>query len=39
VLTAFVETPILTDSELASLLKMKEEEKLARDAYSALYKK
>lgn len=32
-------TPDLTDSELASLLKMKEEEKLARDVYSALYKK
>lgn len=39
VLAAFVETPILTDSELASLLKMKEEEKLARDVYSALYMK
>lgn len=38
-LAAFVETPILTDSELTSLLKMKEEEKLARDVYSTLYQK
>jgi hypothetical protein len=38
-LAAFVGTPLLTDSELSSLLKMKEEEKLARDVYSALYQK
>ena len=37
--SAFVETTALTDSELASLLKMKEEEKLARDVYSVLYQK
>lgn len=36
---AFVETPVLTDAELTSLLKMKEEEKMARDIYSALYQK
>jgi len=37
--SAFIETSDLTDSELASLLKMKEEEKLARDVYSALAQK
>lgn len=37
--SALVETSDLTDSELASLLKMKEEEKLARDVYSVLYQK
>jgi hypothetical protein len=37
--SALVETAELTDSELASLLKMKEEEKLARDVYTTLYKK
>jgi hypothetical protein len=37
--SAFVETSILTDKEVASLQKMKEEEKLARDVYSALYQK
>jgi hypothetical protein len=37
--SALVETAALTDSELASLLKMKEEEKLARDVYSVLYQK
>lgn len=37
--SAFVETPVLTESELASLLKMKEEEKLARDVYTVLYQK
>jgi hypothetical protein len=37
--SALVETSELTDSDLASLLKMKEEEKLARDVYTALYKK
>jgi hypothetical protein len=36
---AFVETAALTETELTSLLKMKEEEKLARDVYSALYQK
>ena len=36
--SAFVETSALSESELASLLKMKEEEKLARDVYSVLYK-
>lgn len=36
---ALVETSALTDAEVASLLKMKEEEKLARDVYSALYQK
>lgn len=35
----FVETVDLTEGELESLLKMKEEEKLARDVYSALYEK
>jgi hypothetical protein len=37
--SAFIETIMLTDSELTSLLKMKEEEKLARDVYSTLYQK
>ena len=37
--SAFVETSALSESELASLLKMKEEEKLARDVYSVLYQK
>jgi hypothetical protein len=37
--SALIETSALTDSELASLLKMKEEEKLARDVYSVLAKK
>ena len=37
--SAFVETSVLTDSDLASLLKMKEEEKLARDVYSTLNQK
>jgi len=36
---AFVETPELTESELASLVKMKDEERLARDVYSALNQK
>ena len=34
--SALIETSALTQSELASLLKMKEEEKLARDVYTAL---
>ncbi len=37
--SALIATSALTDSELASLLKMKEEEKLARDVYAALYQK
>jgi len=37
--SAFAETAALTKLELASLLKMKEEEKLARDVYSILYQK
>ena len=37
--SAMIETSDLTESELASLLKMKEEEKLARDVYSALAQK
>jgi hypothetical protein len=37
--SAFVETPYLNESELTSLIKMKDEEKLARDVYSALYQK
>ena len=37
--SAMVETSDLAESELASLLKMKEEEKLARDVYSALAQK
>jgi hypothetical protein len=36
---ALVETAGLTDADLTSLTKMKEEEKLARDVYSALYQK
>lgn len=36
---AFVETPVLTDAEQTTLLKMKDEEKLARDVYAALYQK
>lgn len=34
---AFVETAALSDSEREQLLQMKDEEKLARDVYSALY--
>ena len=37
--SAMITTTSLTDSELASLLKMKEEEKLARDVYTALNQK
>jgi len=37
--SAFVETSAFTEAELASLLKMKEEEKLARDVYTVLYQK
>ncbi len=37
--SALIETSGLTDSELASLLKMKQEEKLARDVYSVLSQK
>ena len=37
--SALITTSDLTDSELASLLKMKEEEKLARDVYSVLSQK
>lgn len=37
--SALVETPDLLDEELSILLKMKEEEKLARDVYAALYAK
>jgi len=37
--SAFVETSALSESELAFLLKMKDEEKLARDVYSVLYQK
>lgn len=37
--SAFIETSALTETESASLLKMKEEEKLARDVYSVLYQK
>jgi hypothetical protein len=37
--SALIETSDLTDGDLASLLKMKEEEKLARDVYSVLAKK
>ena len=36
---ALIETSDINDSEIASLLKMKEEEKLARDVYSVLYQK
>ena len=34
-----LETPSISDDELAVLLKMKEEEKLARDVYTVLYQK
>lgn len=37
--SALIETSDLTESELASLLKMKEEEKLARDVYTVLAQK
>lgn len=37
--SGFLGTAELTASDLASLLKMKEEERLARDVYAALYKK
>ena len=37
--SGFLSTAELSASDLASLLKMKEEERLARDVYSALYKK
>ena len=37
--SAMITTTSLTDGELASLLKMKEEEKLARDVYTALNQK
>lgn len=37
--SALITTSDLTDGELASLLKMKEEEKLARDVYSVLSQK
>jgi hypothetical protein len=37
--SALIETSALTESELASLLKMKEEEKLARDVYTVLAQK
>jgi len=37
--SALVETTALTDSELTSVLRMKEEEKLARDVYSVLSQK
>ena len=37
--SALIETSALTESELASLLKMKEEEKLARDVYAVLGQK
>lgn len=36
---AFVETPLLADNEVTLLQKMKDEEKLARDVYQALYTK
>jgi len=38
-LAAFTATPSLSDAEIAMLLKMKEEEKLARDVYVTLYEK
>ncbi len=38
-LAAFTATPSLSDAEVAMLLKMKEEEKLARDVYITLYEK
>lgn len=37
--SAMIETSALTEGELASLLKMKDEEKLARDVYTALAQK
>ena len=37
--SAMISTSDLTESEIASLLKMKEEEKLARDVYSVLAQK
>ncbi len=37
--SAFVVTASLSETEIAALLKMKEEEKLARDIYSAMYQK
>jgi hypothetical protein len=37
--STLVETPALSETELAVLLKMKEEEKLARDVYTVLYRK
>ena len=37
--TALMETPELLDNELNTLLKMKEEEKLAHDVYTFLYEK
>ncbi|MBN1416153.1 MAG: DUF2202 domain-containing protein [Bacteroidales bacterium] len=37
--STLTETPVPADTELAILLKMKEEEKLARDIYAALYEK
>ena len=37
--SALIETSDLTETELASLLKMKEEEKLARDVYTVLAQK
>ena len=39
VASAFVETSSLSETEINALLKMKEEEKLARDIYSAMYQK
>jgi hypothetical protein len=37
--SAFVQTSDLTEAESATLVKMKNEERLARDVYSALYQK
>jgi len=37
--STMVETPSLSESELAALLRMKEEEKLARDVYTFFYQK
>ena len=37
--STMVETPALSESELAALLQMKEEEKLARDVYTFFYQK
>jgi hypothetical protein len=39
VTSAFVTTGSLSETEIAALLKMKEEEKLARDIYSSMYQK